>query len=307
MTAPSGLPPIKACLFDVDGLLINSEDIYTTCTNLILHEYNRPNLPWNVKARLQGRPGPESHRLLQEWAQLPHTTDEFFTKMRAHQKRLFPETEPLPGVEVLLNTLTSQREKDVGYASGTELPVVEMAVATSSNRPNFELKTSHLPHILSFFPPENVVLGDDERVKPGRGKPAPDIYLLALQTINDRRAKAQLAEIYPEECLVFEDAVPGVEAGRRAGMQVAWVPHIGLLGEYKGREKEVLAGLTGEHVEAEDEGGEKIDWETLQKEWVANGRIHARVRGKPGVVDDGWARLYDNLENFPLQYYGIKV
>lgn len=43
----------------MDGLLINSEDLYTICTNEILHEYGKPNLPWNIKAQLQGRPGPE--------------------------------------------------------------------------------------------------------------------------------------------------------------------------------------------------------------------------------------------------------
>ncbi len=35
-------PPVRACIFDVDGLLINSEDIYTEAMNNILHEYGRP-------------------------------------------------------------------------------------------------------------------------------------------------------------------------------------------------------------------------------------------------------------------------
>lgn len=57
--AKSGLPAIRACLFDMDGLLIDSEDLYTICTNEVLREYGRPDLPWNIKAQLQGRPGPE--------------------------------------------------------------------------------------------------------------------------------------------------------------------------------------------------------------------------------------------------------
>ena len=52
------LPAIKACLFDMDGLLIDSEDKYTICTNEVLREYGRPDLPWHIKAQLQGRPGP---------------------------------------------------------------------------------------------------------------------------------------------------------------------------------------------------------------------------------------------------------
>ena len=53
------LPRVRACLFDMDGLLIDSEDIYTTITDTILKEYGKPNLPWSIKAQLQGRPGPE--------------------------------------------------------------------------------------------------------------------------------------------------------------------------------------------------------------------------------------------------------
>lgn len=48
-------PPIRACIFDVDGLLINSEDIYTEIYNNILHSYGKPSLPWSVKAKQQSR------------------------------------------------------------------------------------------------------------------------------------------------------------------------------------------------------------------------------------------------------------
>lgn len=53
------LPCIRACLFDMDGLLIDSEDKYTMITNEVLQMYGRPMLPWSVKAQLQGRPQPE--------------------------------------------------------------------------------------------------------------------------------------------------------------------------------------------------------------------------------------------------------
>lgn len=43
----------------MDGLLIDSEDLYTIVTNEVLHEYGKPDLPWHIKAQLQGRPGPE--------------------------------------------------------------------------------------------------------------------------------------------------------------------------------------------------------------------------------------------------------
>jgi hypothetical protein len=50
-------PPIRACIFDMDGLLIDSEDKYTRGTNEILAKYGKGPIPWDVKAKLQGRPG----------------------------------------------------------------------------------------------------------------------------------------------------------------------------------------------------------------------------------------------------------
>lgn len=47
--------PIRACIFDVDGLLINSEDIYSLAMNNVLREYGKPDCPWDVKAIMQSR------------------------------------------------------------------------------------------------------------------------------------------------------------------------------------------------------------------------------------------------------------
>jgi pseudouridine 5'-phosphatase len=268
----------------MDGLLLNSEDLYTIVTNTLLHRYNRPPLPWSIKAQLQGRPGPEAGEIFHAWAQLPISTERFLAEQSELQKKYFPSTGPLPGVEELLGTLEGK---------------VHMAVATSSHRKNYDLKTGHLKGLFSVFPEDQVVVGDDNRVKPGRGKPAPDIYLLALETVNEgirkrnKEGGVREEEVAVEECLVFEDAVPGVEAGRRAGMRVVWCPHVGLLGEYRGREREVLAGLTGEYKDEAAEG-------------VANGERGA-VKGQPGEIDDGWAELLHTLEDFPYERYGIKA
>jgi pseudouridine-5'-monophosphatase len=290
---PSKLPAIRATLFDMDGLLIDSEDLYTLCTNTILARYGKDPLPWDIKAKLQGRPGPAASNMLQEWAQLPISMDDFLEQTQVLQEQTFPRTQPLPGVVALIERLKSLEGK------GT----IEIAVATSSHARNFELKTSHLQDLFSHFDAKHTVKGDDPRIPKGRGKPAPDIFLLALQLINETRKAAGKDEIHPEECLVFEDSVPGVEAGRRAGMQVAWVPHEGLRGVYSGREAEVLAGATGEHV---DDGSSTAEWEKKRNEWVEQGRQFARVRGAAGDLDDGWGRMYDTLEGFPLNYYGLE-
>jgi pseudouridine-5'-monophosphatase len=297
--AKNGLPPIRACLFDMDGLLINSEDLYTLCTNAVLREYGKPDLPWNIKAQLQGRPAPEAGNIFRQWAQLPITSEEMVAKVSAWQAKYFPSCKALAGVPQLLQTLSSRTN-----------PKVHIALATSSNKRNFAFKTAHLQDLFSVFPKDNVVLGDDARIPTGRGKPAPDIYLLALETINARlRAEGgSVGEIYPEECLVFEDSVPGVEAGRRAGMQVVWCPHPGLLNEYKGREKEVLAGLTGEHKGSNDASqGEIVARDAGEDIEGKEQRLHARICGSPGSVDDGWAVLLSSLEEFDYEYFGIRT
>jgi pseudouridine 5'-phosphatase len=272
-------PPIRACLFDMDGLLIDSEDKYTVCTNAVLHHYGRPSLPWHIKAQMQGRPASTAGPIFTEWAHLPVGPDEYMQMVKEQQRIHFPTCKPLPGVEELLRTLKERTE-------------VEMALATSSVGYNYELKTGHLGELFGLFEEESKILGDDTRIAKGRGKPAPDIYLLALETVNERLRRQGKKEVLPEQCLVFEDSVPGVEAGRRAGMQVVWCPHPGLLEEMKGKEQMILAGLMGEH---------KDDGEVVEHD----GR--GRRRGAPGEVDDGWGRFLPTLEGFPYEAFGIRV
>lgn len=286
MAASTPSPPaIRACLFDMDGLLLNTEDIYTDCTNFVLRKFGKPDLPWNIKAQMQGRPAPTAGKILEDWAQLPISRGEYLDHVKEMQTKLFPNSKPLPGVEELLAKLGGAKTEGAGSEK------VEMALATSSHSSNFKLKSSHLGHLFDVFPKDQQVLGDDPRIAPGRGKPAPDIYLLALQTINTRRAAQNLKPIAPAECLVFEDSVPGVESGRRAGMQVVWCPHPGLLNEYKGREDRVLAAQMGEFTPID---GSEVDGAATQD-------------GKVGEIGDGWARLYGSLEAFPYKDYGIVV
>lgn len=229
--------------------------------------------------------GEQAGKIFQDWAQLPVGPEVYRAKVQAMQNELFPTAKPLPGVPQLLQTLSTKAN-----------PHVYLALATSSHSKNFALKTGHLGELFRCFKEENRVLGDDPRIGAGRGKPAPDIYLLALETVNEQIRKEGGKEISPAECLVFEDSVPGVESGRRAGMQVVWCPHPGLLNEYKGREEDVLAGLTGEYKEVEEKN-EEIG--------VVAQDGQERKKGPPGAVGDGWAVLLQTLESFPYASYGI--
>ncbi|PTB67613.1 HAD-like protein [Trichoderma citrinoviride] len=270
MAPRTDFPPVRACLFDMDGLLLDTEDIYTQCINVLLKEHSqtRTELSWDIKAKLQGRPGPAATEILLEWADLKLTPEEYMARIvTLHQER-FPTTKPLAGVPELLANLVK-----------TQKPV-HIALATSSHLANFKLKTDHLTDLFSVFPVDRRVLGDDARLQRGRGKPLPDIFLLALDTINSSLPEGE-EPIKPEECLVFEDSVPGVEAGRRAGMRVIWCPHKELKAYYAGREAEVLAGRTGEAGE--------VDMHQL------------------GELDDGWAEELASLEDFSYEKYGIVV
>ena len=284
----------------MDGLLLDTEDIYTKCNNVILQEYGRPNLPWKIKAQLQGRPATEasttycpalsaladtavqSAKIFHAWARLPIPRPLFTEKQRALQSLYFPTARPLPGVPLLLKTLKAD-------------PDIHLALASSSNARNFHLKTSHHQHMFEAFEDGKRVLGDDPRVPKGRGKPCPDIYLLALETINaELRARGE-SEIERQECLVFEDSVLGVEAGRRAGMRVVWCPHPELWKLYKGQQEEVLAGVANGWDKEYDRLMDSGDDSELELE------------SRPGVLGDGWAVKVETLEAFDYARYGIGI
>ncbi|KAK0120884.1 hypothetical protein ONS96_011082 [Cadophora gregata f. sp. sojae] len=270
-TAKRDLPPVRACLFDMDGLLIDSEEKYTLATNAVLNKYGKPDIPWSIKAKMQGRAGQAAGDVLHEWAQLPVSREQYMSEVRVLQHEHFPTCKPLAGVETLLSKLAA--------AQTTSKDKVHIALATSSHKWAFDLKTAHLQDSLfTVFQTERRILGDDTRIPRGRGKPSPDIYILALKVINETLPEGE-KEILPEECLVFEDSVPGVESGRRAGMRVVWVPHPELFIEFQDREPEVLAGRTGEAGD--------VDMHLV------------------GEVGDGWAERLKTLEDFPYQRYGI--
>ncbi|KAK7208486.1 HAD-like domain-containing protein [Myxozyma melibiosi] len=236
-------PKIRACLFDMDGLLINSEEIYTETTNSILAEHGKPSLPWHIKADLQGRPGPAASAKFLEWSQLPYTPEELFKITSARQESKWKETKPMPGAVALLNRLVEKK--------------IPIALATSSHSKNYFLKTAHLQEMFELFGPHKVT-GDDERIPKGRGKPAPDIWLVALKSLNDELLKSGDIDtpIKPEETLVFEDGIPGVEGAKAAGCQVIWVPDPRIL-EVVDEKKEEIIGTNGEILGSLEE----IDYE----------------------------------------------
>ncbi|KAI4244710.1 MAG: hypothetical protein L6R40_002914 [Gallowayella cf. fulva] len=290
----ASLPRIRACIFDVDGLLINSEDIYTDIYNQILHSYDRPSLTWTTKALQQSRGTIGFERLI-SGTNLPLTVPELRAQVATHHAP-FTKSQPLPGVLSLLSHLSSAT------------PAVHLAMASSTTKPFFATKTSHLPSLTSHFTPLTCLFSDDADMQTKKGKPAGDIFLLAMERINsslNATAGAESQKLRPEECLVFEDSIAGVAAGRAAGMRVCWVPHEGLREVCKGLEKDVLAGKM-EEVE------ERLLAMETSAEPKAEVQMEAGGLGRGGELeriesDDGWAEMIESLESFDFERYGIRL
>jgi pseudouridine 5'-phosphatase len=255
----------------MDGLLLNTEELITQSINVILGEHDKPPLPWTIKAQLQGLHLQEATKILVNWAGLPIKDVEYQRRLSELHHELFPTSKPLPGVENLLQQLCSMGDMAIG-------------LATSSGGEKFRLKTSHLPELFDLIPKDCQILGDDPRLQ--KSKPEPDIYLLALDAINEKLRRSGKDKVSAGECLVFEDSVAGVEAGRRAGMQVVWCPQREILDLYHGHEEEVL---TGEARTALRLGNEAYAGK------VANG---------PGYWSrDGWGQLVSSLAQFSIGDY----
>ena len=187
---------VTTVLFDMDGLLLDTENLYTLGTQEILSEFGH-NYDWSFKAKLMGKRTDEVARMIVDNYKLPMTPDQWISRSKDKYDSLFPHVKSLPGVMKLVHHLSKHG--------------VPIAVASSSSTSAFSMKTQNHAGLFSMF--DAIVLGDDARVK--AAKPAPDIFLTAAQQLG--------AEC--ERCLVVEDAPLGVTAGRAAGMQVLMVPH----------------------------------------------------------------------------------
>ncbi|XP_052784493.1 pseudouridine-5'-phosphatase-like [Mya arenaria] len=214
-------------LFDVDGLLLDTERLYTEATQKLCDCYGKQ-FTWDVKKQVMGKKEPESAKMIVDMLKLPMTVEQYIEDIHKEYDTLFPTVPLLPGADKLIRHLHQHK--------------VPIAVVTGSNTKSFELKSANHKEFFSLF--HHLVLsGDDPEVK--HGKPAPDAFLVGAQRFNDG--------IEPSKVLVFEDAMNGVEAAHAAGMPCVWVPHAE-------QDRSVMEGKTElildslEHFKPEDFG-----------------------------------------------------
>jgi pseudouridine-5'-monophosphatase len=188
-------PLITHIIYDNDGLLLDTEPFYTKAHQIIAARYGKV-FDWTIKSKMIGLRAEDSANVLIQSLQLPFTVEEYLEERKHLLVEMFPHADPMPGAVHL-----TQHLHRIG---------IPQAVATSSDSYYFQLKITKHQEWFSIF--QCVVMGNDPEIK--KGKPAPDIFLLAA-----KRMKAD-----PAHCLVFEDSPAGVEAARAAGMYAVAVP-----------------------------------------------------------------------------------
>jgi len=183
-----------AVAFDLDGVLLDTEPLYTQVTQEIVGEYGKV-FDWSLKAKTIGRGDVDSAGVLIRELGLPFEPREYLARRNGRLRELFDDVAAIPGAPEFVKALHDRR--------------IPCAVATSSSQELFELKTSKHSFIDLI---DVVVCGDDPAVE--RKKPAPDIFLHAARRLG----------VAPADCLVLEDAPAGVAAAVAAGMQVLAMP-----------------------------------------------------------------------------------
>ncbi|OEU96591.1 HAD family hydrolase [Streptomyces oceani] len=190
------LPASPAVLLDLDGTLVDSEPHYFTATRLLLAEHGVPDFSWEEHTSFIGIGTHETVRTLRERYGIAAPAAELLARKNAHYLRLAGgSSEVFPAMRRLVELLHAAC-LPLAVASGSSPAAIDAALAGTPLDGLLPLRVSA----------EEVA----------RGKPEPDVLLAAARRL----------DVTPADCVVLEDAPPGVEAARRAGMRCLAVPYL---------------------------------------------------------------------------------
>lgn len=176
---------LKAALFDLDGVVFDTEPQYSVFWGSICRQYHpeHPGLEHEIK-------GQTLTQIYDRWFNGPLLSerDSITSRLNDYEQQMHYDF--IAGFEALIASL---------HAHG-----VKTAVVTSSNLPKMESVYRYQPTFQSLF--DAILTSEDF----DHSKPDPDCYLKAA-----KRLGAQ-----SDECIVFEDSFNGLRAGKAAGMMV---------------------------------------------------------------------------------------
>ncbi|MBS0210567.1 MAG: HAD family phosphatase [Planctomycetes bacterium] len=193
--SPIGSRPrrIRAVVFDLDGLMFNTEDLYQGVGTELLRRRDR-DFPPELLDRMMGRPGRVSLQIMIDWHQLTDTVEQ-----------LQLETEQI--FEGILDTKLATMPGLIELLASLEAVGIPKAIATSSGR-------RFATNVLGKFtlePRFSFVMTSEDVTD---GKPHPEIYLKAAHRL----------QIAPHQMMVLEDSQNGCRAAVAAGAVAVAVP-----------------------------------------------------------------------------------
>ena len=176
---------MKAALFDLDGVVFDTEPQYTEFwgSQCRLYHPERPGLEQEIK-------GSTLTQIYDRWFSGDLESEQPVITRRLDAFEAQMRYEYIAGFEQLIADL---------HAHG-----VKTAVVTSSNQPKMESVYRAQPQFKQLF--DAILTSEDFE----HSKPHPDCYLKAAARFN----------VEPSECIVFEDSFNGLKSGRAAGMKV---------------------------------------------------------------------------------------
>lgn len=201
--------PTRAVIFDLDGTLLDTEVLYTEAAQQLCARYGA-SYTLELKRRVMGGDAVTGAQIVAAALGLPIGAAEYLAERERLLGTMWQTARPMPGAHRLVSQLAAR--------------AIRMAIATSGHHPITRQKLGHHP-FLSGMPV--VICGDDARI--GRGKPEPDIFLLAANELGTP----------PHACAAVEDSPNGVRAALAAGMRT-----IALIDPRWGYAPEAFAGAT---------------------------------------------------------------
>lgn len=153
--------PVSHVLFDMDGLILNTEELYTIGFEKVASRYGKT-FTFELKCQIMGQQSREFAASIIQGLNLPITVDEFLDETRAIFNELFPDCKIMPGVEKLIRHLHKNK--------------IPIGLATSSSKETYDLKTQK-HHAFFDLLTYKTWGSSDPQVK--LGKPHPDNYIFS--------------------------------------------------------------------------------------------------------------------------------